>query len=236
MVTIGMPASVQSYMRKAFTLIELLVVIAIIAVLAAILFPVFARAKGKARQVQCVSNLKQIGIAIGLYMSDSDDLFPAALDPSDKYVPTIWAGQPQWQAQIASMPLMSDALQPYIKSKEIFHCPSDIGTETLDNQFPTPFKSSPSMFATYGSSYFLRTEIVFRSFTQTSFDKPANVNLMMDGAGHWHGGGRAVEPGDDISTLSNLLHDYRYNVLYGDFHVKNISRGDLDQLWATPIG
>jgi prepilin-type N-terminal cleavage/methylation domain-containing protein/prepilin-type processing-associated H-X9-DG protein len=64
--------------RKAFTLIELLVVIAIIAILAAILFPVFAQARAKARQATCQSNLKQLGIGIGMYAQDYDETFPLA--------------------------------------------------------------------------------------------------------------------------------------------------------------
>ena len=65
--------------RNAFTLIELLVVIAIIAILAAILFPVFAQAKASAKQIVCMSNMKQIGLATKMYMNDNDDVcFPAA--------------------------------------------------------------------------------------------------------------------------------------------------------------
>lgn len=62
--------------RFGFTLIELLVVIAIIAILAAILFPVFSRARDKAQQAACVSNLKQVGQALGLYIDDYDESFP----------------------------------------------------------------------------------------------------------------------------------------------------------------
>ena len=63
-------------MRKGFTLIELLVVIAIIAILASILFPVFAQARAKARQVQCSSNLRQLATAFAMYTSDYDDMMP----------------------------------------------------------------------------------------------------------------------------------------------------------------
>ncbi len=74
--------------RKAFTLIELLVVIAIIAILAAILFPVFAQARAKARQITCVSNLKQIGLATIMYAQDFDETYPTGYAPPDGS--TIW--------------------------------------------------------------------------------------------------------------------------------------------------
>ena len=140
----------MSVMRapRAFTLIELLVVIAIIAILAGLLFPVFARAKAQARQTTCISNLSQLGKAIAIYMESYDDVFPHALDASDKFRPEIWTGHPEWQARIGSMPLMSEVLQPYLKNREIFRCPSDNGTKVLDNHFPLPFETSvPGVFA-----------------------------------------------------------------------------------------
>jgi prepilin-type N-terminal cleavage/methylation domain-containing protein/prepilin-type processing-associated H-X9-DG protein len=92
--------------RRGFTLIELLVVIAIIAILAAILFPVFAKAREKARQTSCLSNLKQIALAIQMYTQDYDEIYPLEYN-----VPGNW-------------PLWEDELQPYIKNWQIFHCPS----------------------------------------------------------------------------------------------------------------
>ncbi len=95
-------------MRKGFTLIELLVVIAIIAILAAILFPVFARAREKARQSSCLSNVKQIMLAMMQYTQDYDEKYPyaSAWGPNDDR--TYW----------------DDALQPYIKNTQVFRCPS----------------------------------------------------------------------------------------------------------------
>src|SRR5579871_3515415 len=112
---------------RAFTLIELLVVIAIIAILAALLFPVFATARAKARQAVCTSNLRQIGLSIDMYMQDNDGLYPYAVDPADKYTPQIWASAPDFMQQIPNIGLMHEVLQPYIKSKELFHCPADTG-------------------------------------------------------------------------------------------------------------
>ena len=85
--------------RSGFTLIELLVVIAIIAILAAILFPVFARAREKARQTSCISNLKQVGIAFTMYLGDYDGMYPMTY---------------QWKTN----------LQPYIRNFQINYCPS----------------------------------------------------------------------------------------------------------------
>jgi prepilin-type N-terminal cleavage/methylation domain-containing protein len=220
---------------KGFTLIELLVVIAILAILAAILFPVFARAKAAAKQTACISNIKQQGTATGLYMTDSDDLFPYAVDASDKYRPSIWAGNPAFQAQIAAMPLLSDALQPYVKNREVFKCPSDQGTKVLDNHFPDVFATQPSLFAVYASSYLFRTEVAFNHHSQTSIQQPASINLYFDAAGHWHGSGRALEANDDGNTFVNLIRGYRYTTLYGDFHAKSLDRARYDDCWATPL-
>lgn len=98
--------------RSGFTLIELLVVIAIIAILAAILFPVFAKVREKARQTSCSSNEKQIGLAIVQYIQDSDETFPMGLQNS------WWACT--WPLQV----------QPYISSLQVFKCPDD-GTTAL---------------------------------------------------------------------------------------------------------
>ena len=222
-------------MRRAFTLIELLVVIAIIATLAAILFPVFARAKAAAKKTACISNLNQIGKAIVIYMGDYDDVFPHALDASDKFAPQIWSAFPEFQNRIPYMPLMSEVLQPYLKNKDVFLCPSDTGTQVLDNHFPEPFFTAPTMFKVYQSSYFFRTEIAFRAFSQTSFQLPADVNVLFDGAGHWHVPERGLRPDDTAEAYFDLIGKYRYNTLFGDFHVKSLTRDQLQQAWNTDL-
>jgi general secretion pathway protein G len=220
---------------RAFTLVELLTVIAIIAILAALLFPVFARAKAAAKKTQCISNLRQIGDSITLYMSDSDGIFPHALDASDKYDPQIWEQFPDYEAQIPNMPFLKDVLQPYLHSVQVFHCPSDSGTTILDSHFPDTFLSSPSMYQTFGSSYFFRTEIAFRAFGDSSFQLPAETNVLFDGAGHWHGDGPALSRNDDQETVLDLLHGYRYNCLFGDMHVKSLTYDQLQNAWATKL-
>lgn len=95
-------------MRKGFTLIELLVVIAIIAIIAAILFPVFGQAKESAKRTTCLSNQREIGLALGLYIQDSDSVFPAI---RFTFNPPAY----NWY----------NAVQPYIKNKRVFSCPSN---------------------------------------------------------------------------------------------------------------
>ncbi len=96
-------------MRRAFTLIELLVVIAIIAILAAILFPVFARAREKARQAACLSNVKQMALATLMYAQDYDEVLPFGI------------GGPTSTTLLSLMELLA----PYMKSEQIQRCPSD---------------------------------------------------------------------------------------------------------------
>ncbi|MFP3904551.1 MAG: prepilin-type N-terminal cleavage/methylation domain-containing protein [Armatimonadota bacterium] len=109
-------------MRKGFTLIELLVVIAIIAILAAILFPVFARAREKARQTSCLSNVKQMALAVAMYVGDYDEtlLFAELRSP-----PGPVENYPGWTSGVWSYTaLWPDLLMPYVKNEQIFICPS----------------------------------------------------------------------------------------------------------------
>jgi len=134
--------------RRGFTLIELLVVIGIIALLAAILFPVFAKARAKARQAVCLSNLRQLGLAISAYSQDYDDQYPNGADPTDRYSDLwVWRFAPaDEQAQVKALPMLADdphtpsqpgVLDAYVKSRALWHCPSDTGYTTIDNAAPS---------------------------------------------------------------------------------------------------
>jgi prepilin-type N-terminal cleavage/methylation domain-containing protein/prepilin-type processing-associated H-X9-DG protein len=100
--------------RTGFTLIELLVVIAIIAILAAILFPVFARARAKAQATNCLSNVKQLTLGITMYAGDYDDYLPPTLQGNGSL--------PSWRAVI----------YPYVKNVQIFQCPSVVPSYTFE--------------------------------------------------------------------------------------------------------
>jgi prepilin-type N-terminal cleavage/methylation domain-containing protein len=105
--------------KKAFTLIELLVVIAIIAILAAILFPVFARARENARRASCISNLQQMGLACMMYTQDYDGVFPQVYTPDAAHTPPdgiYWFGD-------ATNWVWPQILYPYSKSIQVFDCP-----------------------------------------------------------------------------------------------------------------
>lgn len=106
--------------RNAFTLIELLVVIAIIAILAAILFPVFAQAREKARGISCLSNLKQAGLAYAMYTQDYDETTPLQNSPAVVYADGAYVSGGYWYRLI----------QPYIKSWPMMLCPDRSLTTT----------------------------------------------------------------------------------------------------------
>lgn len=108
---------------KGFTLIELLIVIAIIAILAAILFPVFSRVREKARQASCLNNLKQIALTVLQYVQDYDETFPMGI-----YATTNALNQP------CAVTLMS-AIEPYVKNKQIYQCPSEPTALEIDKGF-----------------------------------------------------------------------------------------------------
>src|SRR5262245_35716249 len=107
----------MKFERRGFTLIELLVVIAIIAILAAILFPVFARAREKARQISCMSNEKQLSLAILTYIQDYDEALPPRQNGDPNPLPAIAAagGGSNWKTILYS----------YTKSLDVYACPSN---------------------------------------------------------------------------------------------------------------
>jgi prepilin-type N-terminal cleavage/methylation domain-containing protein/prepilin-type processing-associated H-X9-DG protein len=135
--------------RQGFTLIELLVVIAIIAIIAAILFPVFAQAREKARQTACLSNLKQIGTAFAMYVQDYDERLP---DRRDLKL-TLPTGYRPWSTWPPSDPRAAWAaviLEPYVRSSGIWSCPSVAGsTLGAAPQVRQPVSTAPNAAATY---------------------------------------------------------------------------------------
>jgi prepilin-type N-terminal cleavage/methylation domain-containing protein/prepilin-type processing-associated H-X9-DG protein len=118
--------------RKAFTLIELLVVIAIIAILAAILFPVFSQAREKARQSNCTSNFRNVSMAVQQYLQDYDELFPltrpAPWVTGHRYVvapPEVLIDFPPPLDDRSTRPAgWANSTQPYARNYQILHCPS----------------------------------------------------------------------------------------------------------------
>lgn len=157
--------------RPGFTLIELLVVIAIIVILAAILFPVFARAREAARKASCASNLKQLGNACLMYAQDYDQMLPSAgwnsggTTASGRVIPNN-----AQCAQFGATVVWNGQIFPYVKSRGVYRCPSD----TFDR----------------GSSYIYNQELAWRAgggdprdhpAKDSAIQAPAEAFLLVDG-------------------------------------------------------
>jgi prepilin-type N-terminal cleavage/methylation domain-containing protein len=180
------------YLRRAFTLIELLVVIAIIAILAAILFPVFAQAKAAAKKTADVSNLKQLGTAFAVYLADSDDYYPLGY----RFIPTATGGNWAWNFSVSTPigwmgsaypqgvePRMSqdrnhwsNSILPYTKNGGIYEGPGQAsvdvyGYPTSGAGVKTPYMSN----ATYNG--------LLHAYNATAVVQPADVPLIWGGRG-----------------------------------------------------
>ncbi len=147
--------------RKGFTLIELLVVIAIIAILASILFPVFGRARENARRSSCMSNMKQLGLGLMQYTQDYDELYPWGISVNGQG----WRGV-GWGGETA----------PYLKSRQIFVCPSD----TARGNGNTATAGSPVSYAlnqSLGGANLASVDESARMVMLSEVSTKANVNL-----------------------------------------------------------
>ncbi len=154
--------------RSGFTLIELLVVIAIIAILAAILFPVFAQAREKARATMCLSNCRQLGLAIQMYADDHDEAFPCS----------CMTGMSMDGMMSSNLQSWLDTVLPYIKSQGLYHCPSD--SSPLWTSMDTPRRSS------YGfNAYFIPIQEPYFGVRMAQINRPAECILVTELADAW---------------------------------------------------
>jgi prepilin-type N-terminal cleavage/methylation domain-containing protein/prepilin-type processing-associated H-X9-DG protein len=197
--------SFQSRRKAAsgFTLIELLVVIAIIAILAAILFPVFAQAREKARQTACLSNTKQLGTALQMYIQDYDETLPMTfsgcnngriqnpLDPNDRPGGTTGAGR---------RPIWHGLLFPYTKNWDINYCPSDADatpTSPIDKYHYISYGWNYGYLGSYNGAAACgdgTTGPVFGGIAMAGVLRPANIIAIVDNGGK-HAGTRDATNG-----------------------------------------
>lgn len=198
-------------MRRGFTLIELLVVIAIIAILAAILFPVFGKVRNKAEATSCLSNLKQLGTAVQMYVQNYDMRLPPHNDDEMPYPPYDW----RYDTFIYH-------LQPYIRNVDLTRCPGD-------GLWVAPPGGVPGQDRWW--SYDLNRGVEFgpqRPLQISAIKQPADTVLLFDGAEEDHG----VEL-NDVDTLcagpaswgpeateAYTRHAEGLNIVYVDGHAK----------------
>jgi prepilin-type processing-associated H-X9-DG protein len=205
-----------------------LVVIAIIAILAAILFPVFARAREKARQASCESNLKQIGLAFGMYSTDYDGYWPNCYPVaySDQNAPSLDCGWSGW---------ISNALRPYTKNQQLFICPS-----AANGSWGDPFNNGAVVgyCFDYVALWGVKDSVISNSAAGIS-----NVTAMWDSANAWADGYGPIYTRDIAWYLAQdwsytCWHNEMNNFLFADGHVKAAKWSSFtwDQIWGATGG
>lgn len=207
-----------SQKRSAFTLIELLVVIAIIAILAAILFPVFARARENARRSSCQSNLKQIGLGIMQYAQDYDETYPLCAQN----------GTVQLDANASALAFWMINTQPYVKSTQVYACPS--GAKGVNGAFRTP--SGDISFPTlnhYGANEQIIVPANGTPVKMASLGQSSLIGMAADATTPtWNNPNRVMNANDSINPYGPAnrpdpalaRHFDGSNILYADGHVK----------------
>ena len=231
----------RSRRKDAFTLIELLVVIAIIAILAAILFPVFAQAREKARQTACLSNVKQIGTALLMYLQDYDEALPAP----DWGTPTATSGPERsvfaWAGGGSvppgpNLPCWCDLFLPYIKNTDVFKCPDDsTGNLTVGG---VKYVGKPISYAL--NTFFYSTPE--GKFFGSNYNGSAAYSRMANPASKIYIGevesGRGQELVNPSRPWALARHSLGANYLYADGHAKwhkMPSWNTAAAAWSDPV-
>jgi prepilin-type N-terminal cleavage/methylation domain-containing protein/prepilin-type processing-associated H-X9-DG protein len=229
--------------RKGFTLIELLVVIAIIAILAAILFPVFARAREKARQTSCLSNLKQLGLGFMMYVQDYDETFdfydPGTADGAQTFASATGPRsclQPWWVVT-----------QPYTKNAQIYVCPSEPSSGPFDDYHGS---CSVPLFPGYAANNNIM-DYNGGVLPMAKISQPANLILIGDSCHPQTGvawayaapdapGNWATSPTKCVAALTPsddwARHNGGGNMAFADGHAKWLKDTDILANWASTYG
>ena len=213
-----MPTIEPRSQKRGFTLIELLVVIAIIAILAAILFPVFQKVRENARRTSCASNEKQLGLAFVQYTQDTDEKYPLFASTTGD----TWA----------------QGLYPYVKATGVYKCPDNSNTGTAGNN-PAD-NGAPPLSTNYAYNYqiagtYNRPNVATNnalpgpvSIALAGINEPASKILMTEtegeiGIGYWDWPGSPTGFGNGPSTSRGFVpHGGRWNCLFADGHVKTM--------------
>ena len=250
-VTCRRPLGAQAPPRRptsGFTLIELLVVISIIAVLAAILLPVFAQAREKARQATCQSNLRQIGVACFMYRQDNDEVYVAkyncaAFDttyPDHCASPTRLPGQntisppaPEWLPASDAPPGTDYLLRPYVKNDAIRNCPSRFGGSSANPDTGRYTMNAWDSFFSGG-----RPETSPQGRADADVIDPAGTLCIWE---HTNQGSECQvgQQGGGATTLADgpghweVAHGGGMNALWCDGHVKWLLPSQLRRAWFT---
>jgi len=210
-------------MKKGFTLIELLVVIAIIAILAAILFPVFQRVRENARRTACASNLKQLSLAFIQYTQDSDEVMPGAVGGfggNDKF-----GGWEYYDNFIGpggtKFDMTQGSLYPYVKSVGVYICPDDILAQTNGITLNTPGDTYAANSCIFSATPMAGMTWYYPGKGLSQFDTPSNTMLLGEE------GAAGTPPTTNDAYLSysfpdpvSLRHSGGTNVSFCDGHVK----------------
>ena len=198
--------------RSGFTLIELLVVIAIIAILAAILFPVFAQAREKARTISCLSNMRQLGTSVLMYSQDYDELYPLAFGYDTGVggwastfrlpVPKAW-GIPEDARARAADGNWINSTQPYTKNFQIVTCPSGTNIGFAGgNPYPSSTVARAKVSATYNG--------LLMAYSQAGVNTPASLPMITEGYGQGQIDGLSLAfPALQCPTSSDLSCVYK---------------------------